>query len=98
MPPPPPHCRQPLATDPFRDSPTSVAVIFLLASMEPIHQQIVCPIPCCLTAFHLILNKVLSKAPSISRNAPCAIVLCSTASFVNVTTFCSIVSLDFPGW
>jgi len=54
-----------VATDPFRFGPANVAVIFLLPSIEQIHQQIVSPSPCRLAAFVVLSNEVLPKTSSI---------------------------------
>jgi hypothetical protein len=56
--------------EPSRVSPASVAVIFLLPSMEAIQQQIVLPSSCRLATFVMMPYEVLSKAPSISRKDP----------------------------
>jgi hypothetical protein len=57
-------------------SPDNVVIISLLSSMEQIHLQIVKSIPCLSAAGFIASNEVLSKASSISRNAPKAISLC----------------------
>jgi hypothetical protein len=41
-------------------------------------------------------EQVLLKAPSVSRNAPRAIFLCSVAFSMLLTTLCSAVSVDLP--
>jgi hypothetical protein len=63
-----PLCRQHFATDPSSFSPVSVAVIFLLPSMQPIHPYIVSPSPCHLAAF-VMSHEVPLEAPSRSRKA-----------------------------
>jgi hypothetical protein len=63
-----PLCRQHFATDPSTFSPVSVAVIFLLHSMQPIHPYIVSLGSCHLAAF-VISHEVPLEAPSSSRKA-----------------------------
>ena len=57
--------REPMATDPSRFGPANMAVIFLLPSIEQIHQQTMSPSPCCLAAFVMLSNEMLSKASSV---------------------------------
>ena len=65
-----PSCGHLLATDPFRTSPASVALIFLPPSTDPVHKQIMSPSPYCLASSVMMSYEVLSKAPSLSRKAP----------------------------
>jgi len=75
-----------------------MTVIFLPPSMEPIHQQIVSPGPCCLAFFVMMSNEMLSKAPTISRKALSITSLFSTAYSLSVITWCGVVSVNFLGW
>ena len=63
-----------MATDPSSFGPANVAVIFLLPSIEQIHQQIVSPSPCRLATFVMLLNEVLLKASSIYVMTCCSAV------------------------
>jgi hypothetical protein len=46
----------------------------------------------------IVSNEVLLKAPSVSRNAPRSISLCSVAFSMRVTTLGNAVSVDFTVW
>jgi hypothetical protein len=63
-----PLCRQHFATDASSFSPVSVAVIFLLPSMQPIHPYSMSLGPCHLAAF-VMSHEVPLEAPSASRKA-----------------------------
>ena len=58
-----PPCRQPLATDCSAVPLASVAVIFLLPSVEATHQQIVHSVPCHSAAFIITYRGIGKIAP-----------------------------------
>jgi len=93
-----PHCTQPLATDPSRFSAANTAVIFLPLSIEPVHWHIVAPCPCRLASFVMMSNEVLSKAPSIFRNAPSVSSPFSTSSSIHVSHMIRCSFAGLPGW
>jgi hypothetical protein len=81
-----------------RISPDDVAHIFLLSSIAQIHLHIAGSVPCLSAGCFIVSNEVLSKAPSVSRNAPRARFLYSVAFYVCGTTLYSAVSVDVPIW
>jgi hypothetical protein len=58
-----------LATDTLIVSSDNAVIVFLLFNIELIHLHIVGSVPCLLAAPVIISKEVLSKAPSVSRNA-----------------------------
>jgi hypothetical protein len=78
--------------------PDNVGLLFRFSSMEQIHLHIAGSISCLPAACIIVSNEDLSKAPSLSSNAPRAKSLYWIAFSMRVTTFSSAVSVDLPTW
>jgi hypothetical protein len=73
--------------------------MFLLSSMAEIHLQIAGSMPCLSAACFIVSKEVLSKAPSVSRNAP----LIEVSRFMLLPLYCKEKSHSYPlniewGW